>query len=167
MRMLFTVWLLFVFSAFGLMARSDTPYDPLLIDKYQPEQRDLTVKDAKRSREIPIRVYLPREKTPAPIVLFSHGLGGSREGSAYLGNHWAARGYVAVFLQHPGSDDSVWKNKPPADRLAAMKAAVDLENFVLRVDDVRAIRPFLSKPLARNWYHSIHFAYDYVNTSGD
>jgi predicted dienelactone hydrolase len=114
-------------------------YDPLLVDKYQPAQVDLTVKDEKRSREIPIRAYLPKEKTPAPVVLFSHGLGGSREGSAYLGNHWASRGYVAVFLQHPGSDDSVWKDKPPAQRLAAMRAAADLENFVLRVDDVRAV----------------------------
>jgi predicted dienelactone hydrolase len=114
-------------------------YDPLLIDNYQPEQKDLSVKDVKRAREIPIRVYLPKEKKPAPVVLFSHGLGGSREGSAFLGNHWAARGYVAVFLQHPGSDDSVWKDKPPAQRLAAMRAAADLDNFMLRVADVRSV----------------------------
>jgi predicted dienelactone hydrolase len=124
----------------GHIARSETSYDPLVIDnKYQPATQDLIVKDQKRSREIPIRIYLPKERTPAPVVLFSHGLGGSREGSAYLGNHWAARGYVAVFLQHPGSDDSVWKDKPPAERLAAMRAAAGLENFLLRVDDVRAL----------------------------
>jgi len=117
----------------------DAVYDPLLIDKYQPGHEDLIVKDARRSREIPIRVYLPKEKKPAPVVLFSHGLGGSREGSAFLGNHWAARGYVAIFLQHPGSDDSVWKDKPVAERMAAMRAAADLENFALRVDDVRAV----------------------------
>lgn len=62
--------------------------------------------------DIPVRVYLPAGKPPAPVVLFSHGLGGSREGSAYLGRHWAARGYAAVFLQHPGSDDSVWRGVP-------------------------------------------------------
>jgi predicted dienelactone hydrolase len=139
MRMLVTVSLLLIVSASVLSARSDAAYDPLLVDKYQPASIDLTVKDEERSREIPIRVYLPKEKTPAPVVLFSHGLGGSREGSAYLGNHWAARGYVAVFLQHPGSDDSVWKDKPPAERMAAMRAAADLANFVLRVDDVRAV----------------------------
>jgi hypothetical protein len=100
-----------VISSAVLFARSDAPYDPLFVDKYQPSQQDLTVRDQKRSREIPIRVCLPKEKTPAPIVLFSHGLGGSREGSAFLGNHWASRGYVVVFLQHPGSDDSVWKDK--------------------------------------------------------
>jgi predicted dienelactone hydrolase len=139
MRLWFTVWLLLMVSASVLIARSEAVYDPLLVDKYQPAQQDLTVTDQKRSREIPIRVYLPKEKTPAPVILFSHGLGGSREGSAYLGNHWASRGYAAVFLQHPGSDDSVWKDKPPAQRLAAMRASADLENFVLRVDDVRAV----------------------------
>lgn len=139
MRLWFAVCLLFVISASVLIARSEDAYDPFLVDKYQPTQIDLTVKDEKRSREIPIRVYLPKQKTPAAVVLFSHGLGGSREGSAYLGNHWAARGYVAVFLQHPGSDESVWKDKPPAERMAAMQAAAGLANFVLRVDDVRAV----------------------------
>jgi len=139
MRILFTVSLLLVISASALIARSDAGYDPLLTDKYQPLQMDLTVIDQKRSREIPIRVYLPKQKSPTPIVLFSHGLGGSREGSAFLGNHWAARGYVVVFLQHPGSDESVWKDKPPAQRMAAMRAAAGLENFMLRVDDVRAV----------------------------
>lgn len=141
MRSLLRVFLLLMVSGSALTcpSSSEAGYDPLLIDKYQPEQKDLIVKDQKRSREIPIRLYLPKEKTPAPVVLFSHGLGGSREGSAYLGNHWAARGYVAVFLQHPGSDDSVWKDKPPAQRMAAMQAAADLENFLLRVDDVRVV----------------------------
>ena len=59
-------------------------------------------------------------------MLFSHGLGGSREGSAFLGKHWAARGYVVVFLQHPGSDESVWKSKPFAERMPAMRQAAGL-----------------------------------------
>ncbi len=95
----FTLALLILVSA--PILRAD--YDPLLIDKRQPEQSDLSIKDAKRSREIPIRVYLPTDKTAAPVVLFSHGLGGNREGSAFLGKHWASRGYVAVFLQHHNS----------------------------------------------------------------
>jgi predicted dienelactone hydrolase len=72
-------------------------------------------------------------------VLFSHGLGGARDGRAYLGNHWAARGYVAVVLQHPGSDDGVWKNVPPRQRMAAMREAAGPDNFMLRVRDVPAV----------------------------
>jgi predicted dienelactone hydrolase len=115
-------------------------YDPLTISDQSPvETLDFTVNDEQRQRAIPIRVYLPATKKPAPVVLFSHGLGGSREGNAFLGRHWAARGYVTVFLQHPGSDTWVWQDKPPAQRLPAMQQAAGLQNFLLRVKDVPAV----------------------------
>jgi predicted dienelactone hydrolase len=114
-------------------------YDPLLTADVKTEQVDLGVKDAKRSREIPIRVYLPADKKAAPVVFFSHGLGGNREGSAFLGQHWAKRGYAAVFLQHPGSDDSVWKGLPAVERRAALKQAAGPEDFLFRVQDVPAV----------------------------
>src|SRR5512145_1597812 len=87
-------------------------YDPLLKKggaRVGPS--DFLVTDTGRQRQIPVLVYLPAGTNAAPVVLFSHGLGGNRQGSRYLGEHWAERGYVAVFLQHPGSDDSVWKGK--------------------------------------------------------
>jgi hypothetical protein len=46
---------------------------------------------------------------------------------------------VAVFLQHPGSDDSVWKDLPIAQRMAALKKAAGLKEFLLRVQDVPAV----------------------------
>jgi predicted dienelactone hydrolase len=114
-------------------------YDPLAVPAAQPEHRDTTMTDAKRSRDIPIRIYLPGRTEPSPVVLFSHGLGGTRAGSEYLGDHWAQRGYVVVFVQHPGSDDSVWKDKPPAQRMSAMQDAASLENLRLRLDDVKFV----------------------------
>ena len=117
-----------------------TGYDPLTVDATaQPSHLDLTAYDAKRDRDIPLRVYLPTNTAPEPVILFSHGLGGSRMGSAFLGEHWAARGYVAVFLQHPGSDESVWKNEPVRNRMRAMNQAASRENFLLRVQDVPAV----------------------------
>ncbi len=114
-------------------------YDPLAVDPaFHPSHLDLTVHDAPRDRDIPLRVYLPATTSPAPVVLFSHGLGGTRAGSVFLGEHWAARGYAAVFLQHPGSDDSVWKDKPPEEILPSMKQAASLKNFLLRAQDVPA-----------------------------
>ena len=115
-------------------------YDPLAVDRaFHASHVDLTIHDAARNRDIPIRVYLPASTAPEPVVLFSHGLGGSRTGSVFLGEHWAARGYVAVFLQHPGSDDSVWKDEPGQQRMRAMKQAASLDNFLLRVQDVPAV----------------------------
>jgi predicted dienelactone hydrolase len=128
----------FLFTAFtGVTALA---YDPLAAPKKdQVIPQDLTVKDDARQREIPMRVYLPEGKSPAPVVLFSHGLGGSRENSPYLGQHWAARGYAVVFMQHAGSDANVWKNTPPAERMAALKGAASLQSLTDRVRDVPAV----------------------------
>jgi predicted dienelactone hydrolase len=96
---------------------------------------DLDWKDAKRSRDVPARLYLPKGTTPFPVIIFSHGLGGSRQGYAYLGKHWASHGYVVVHLQHKGSDDAVWKGSTQA--MAAMKkAARDPANIRNRPLDV-------------------------------
>lgn len=114
-------------------------YDPLGISAVVPKILDLTVHDAARNRDLPLRVYLPTNSMPVPVILFSHGLGGSREGSKFMGEHWAARGYVAVFLQHPGSDDSVWQGKPVQEVMPAMTRAASLQNFLLRVQDVPAV----------------------------
>ena len=119
---------------------SSAPYDPLRVTSETLAQPlDLSITDAVRKREIPVRIYLPQTNSTAPLVLFSHGLGGSREGSVYLGKHWAARGYVAVFLQHPGSDTSVWQGVAPAERTAALREAANLQTFIARVQDVPAV----------------------------
>ena len=119
-------------------------YDPLAADG-TVRVEDFSIADPSRQRDIPLRIYLPASSVPAPVVLFSHGLGGSKEGSSYLGNHWAARGYVAVFLQHPGSDCGVWKDVPVTGRLAAMNKAANAENLVFRVGDVRATLDALAR----------------------
>jgi predicted dienelactone hydrolase len=119
---------------------SASSYDPLAANATaRPTHLDLTVHNAAGSRDVPLRVYLPTNTSPAPVILFSHGLGGSRMGSAFLGEHWAARGYIAVFLQHPGSDESVWQNQPVKERMRAMNQAASLENLLLRARDVPAV----------------------------
>ena len=115
-------------------------YDPLTkIHAEKVVPLDLTIHDESRNRDIPIRIYRCGKIKSAPVLLFSHGLGGSREMGLYLGEHWAARGDIAVFLQHPGSDTSVWKGKRPAQIMAAMKDAANAENFLLRAKDVPAV----------------------------
>lgn len=116
------------------------PYNPLAVTRTDAlAPLDFTVEDASRKRQIPVRVYRPRSATPAPVLLFSHGLGGARTNNAYLGEHWAARGYVAIFLQHIGSDESVWQNARPAAAMLALRKAANADNFMLRVADVPAV----------------------------
>ena len=134
--------------AFSLLLWSGSPghaaapaaYDPLIAPALDTVGiQDFTITDQRREREIPIRIYALPGTQNAPVVLFSHGLGGSRENGAYLGNHWAARGYVGVFMQHAGSDEAVWKDTGRGRRLAAMRDAANGENLMLRIKDVPAV----------------------------
>ena len=133
----------FFFSLSLPDAIAQSVYNPLVIPESAKspvlEPIDLTIGDSKHKRQIPIRVYLPPDKTPSPVVLFSHGLGGSREGSGYLGRHWAGRGYTVIFLQHPGSDAAVWRDAPMRRRMQSLKSAANVQNFKSRVDDVHMV----------------------------
>ncbi len=53
---------------------------------------------------------------------------------AYLGEHWAAHGYVAVHIQHPGSDEAVWRGQ--ARPMEAMRRAANAANAVARPRDL-------------------------------
>ncbi len=112
-------------------------YDPLVpTGNFTTEK--VTFQDG--TRDVPTKIYLPTSSvSESPVVLFSHGLGGSNEGSAFLGEHWASRGYVAVFLQHPGSDEDVWMGKPPKQAYRALVEAADVANFLSRIEDVKTV----------------------------
>src|SRR5437868_6185452 len=65
----------------------------------------VTLHDSARSRDIPIKVYYPSEGAgPFPLIVFSHGYGGTKNGYAYLGQGWAEAGYVVICPTHSGSD---------------------------------------------------------------
>jgi predicted dienelactone hydrolase len=94
---------------------------------------------ARDGREVPYRIYAPPAAAcPCPVVLFSHGLGGSREAAPYLGLFLAAHGYVVVNIQHPGSDASVWQGLDNRNEIVAalVRAARDLDSAVARFEDV-------------------------------
>lgn len=157
-----------IVSACAGLALAD--YDPLAIETASSRTGrviDFTIRDTDRDREIPIRVFLPVATEAAPVVLFSHGLGGNREGNAYMGEHWSDRGYVCVFMQHPGSDDSVWRGVGIRERMQALNAAANVQNFMLRVEDVHAVIDQLE-----NWNeqtgHTLHGRLDtaHIGMSG-
>jgi len=94
--------------------------------------------DAQRDRDVPVKLWFPKldaVQGALPIVLFSHGLGGTRENYAYFGEHVASHGYVSVHLQHVGSDDAAWRDQPRPLR-AMERAASDPANIIGRPLDV-------------------------------
>jgi fermentation-respiration switch protein FrsA (DUF1100 family) len=95
--------------------------------------------DAKRNRDVPVKIYYPKATAAQgpqsfPVIIFSHGLGGSRDGYSYLGEHWASCGYVSVHVQHRGSDDAILHTLRPFKALR--EAATKAENAINRPLDV-------------------------------
>ncbi|HEX9183137.1 MAG TPA: hypothetical protein VF876_07740 [Burkholderiales bacterium] len=74
----------------------------------EPAVHDLDWYDESRQRAVPVRLYWPEGAARVPLVVFSHGIGGSRQGYSYLGEHFAANGMASLHLQHVGSDRSLW-----------------------------------------------------------
>ena len=132
-KSLLLIWLVVISGAFA----ADS-YNPLMPTEGGPRKvLDLVVRDGERQRDLPVKIYLPKSSGPAPLILFSHGLGGSSRGYSYLGTQWAGRGYVVVMIQHPGSDESVWQGN--SDPAAAMRQAANGKNFILRMQDVSVV----------------------------
>lgn len=97
---------------------------------------DDTWADPVRGRELPLRIRFPAPDTPVPapgraVVLFSHGLGGTRAGGAVWGEAWAAAGFVVVHLQHPGSDLEGLR--------AGLRRAASPQQLLDRLEDVRFV----------------------------
>lgn len=121
-------------------------YDPLTKPvSAKPNHHDLDCFDPERKRTLPVRVWMCSSSKPQPLLLFSHGLGGNREGAVYLAKHWAARGFVVLCLQHPGSDDAVWKSAKIGERLPAMQKAANAQNLMLRAGDVPVVLDQLAR----------------------
>lgn len=145
------LFLLLILTAVSPCLRSDETVS-IEVLRYEPV-------DASRSRTVPVKIYRVKSKEARPIIVFSHGLGGSRENGVYLAEHWARNGYVAVFVQHPGSDESVWKEAGRGERMAAMKQAASGRSLLDRLGDI----PFVLDQLEL-WNgepgHALHGALD-------
>jgi dienelactone hydrolase len=101
---------------------------------------DGTLTDKLRRRTLPLRVRLPESSGtgPIPVILFSHGLGGSTEGGTAWGEAWAKAGFAVIHLQHPGSDKSVWESEPtPELRRAALQKVNFPKELLARFADVK------------------------------
>ena len=88
--------------------------------------------DASRMRDVPVLLRWPQGK-PLGVVVYSHGLGGKKEGGDVWGQAWANAGFLVVHLQHPGSDAQALRK----GGLSALREASKPEQLIARMQDVR------------------------------
>ncbi len=106
---------------------------------------DLDWTDPRRQREVPVRLYLPSHGSDgaraattrrSPLVVFSHGIGGSRLGYTWFGQHIARHGIASLHLQHVGSDRSLWRGNV-FSLVGRLQDAAQEQEAVARVEDLR------------------------------
>jgi predicted dienelactone hydrolase len=113
---------------------------------WKAASQDLVLRDEKRQKDLEVRVRYPDVAQGAPgrfpLVVFSHGAGGSRDAFPDLTAHWASHGYIVVLPTHAdsiqlrrrsGEDlsrlqrdlDSLRRDVKPLDRLADIVLLLD------------------------------------------
>lgn len=103
------------------------------------DAKELEWFDDSRQRAVPVLYYEPKQRLTSdkmPLIVFSHGLGGSRDRYAYLGKYWASQGFASLHLQHIGSDRQIWRGSRLTLPFRLMSAAGD-EEALARVADVK------------------------------
>ncbi|MDO8421652.1 MAG: acetylhydrolase [Parvibaculum sp.] len=128
-------------NAMLLLAALAVPYSAVRAQVTEPSYlvTDYDWVDQSRSRRVPARLYWPTGTAPdtlVPLVVFSHGIGGSRQGYSYLGKHWSAHGVASLHVQHVGSDVELWRGNP-FGVVGRLQAAAQESEAIARVGDVR------------------------------
>lgn len=123
--------------------------EALEVDASRFAERSFDWFDNQRQRRVPAKLYLPAGKTAAgsvPLVVFSHGIGGSRDGYRYLGQYFAAHGFGSLHVQHVGSDRQIWRGNPFA-LTARLSDAAQASEALHRVQDLRfSLDQILAEP---------------------
>lgn len=82
-----------------------------MIQKYDLIKQDW-VDNARDGRVVPVKIYKPTVDGPRPLVMWSHGLGGTRDGAGFILRELVERyGFMVVTIQHYGTDDVLWRGK--------------------------------------------------------
>lgn len=113
--------------------------EALDVDASQFTANDFDWFDSQRQRRVPAKLYLPTAKAAlgsVPLVVFSHGIGGSRDGYSYLGRYFAAHGYGCLHVQHVGSDRQLWSGNP-FSLLGRLSDAAQASEAINRVQDLQ------------------------------
>jgi dienelactone hydrolase len=67
---------------------------------------------ARGGRLVPFKIYHPEaDGSKFPMILWSHGFGGNRDGASFISRYLASHGYVIVHITHQGTDSSLWEGK--------------------------------------------------------
>lgn len=113
-----------------------TPYDVAL-------QRGVFTDPARGGREIPYKLYTPKSAEggpalagPYPLIVWSHGFGGNRDGAGFLSRYVAGHGYALLHITHAGTDSSLWEGRKGHPWDILRRVSISRETTLQRFHDV-------------------------------
>ena len=110
------------------------------------------VDETRDGRVVPFKVYYPTDHDLdlCPVIIWSHGFGGNRDGASFISRFLAGQGYVLVHITHHGTDSSLWEGKAGHPWDILRKAEISRETTLNRMYDVPFVLDQLSGWIADN-----------------
>jgi len=87
------------------------------------EVEDLVLHDTNRDKDLHVRIFYPNVAGKFPVVVFSHGAGGSQTCCDGLTHHWASYGYVTIQPTH--DDSAVQRRNQGEENIRFLQAVRD------------------------------------------
>ena len=120
----------------------------------------LELYDPGRDRTLPVDLYLPDGDTPTPLVVISHGFGGSRTNFVDVAQHLVSYGIAVAAVEHPGSNLRQLENLLGGNASASMAP----NEFVDRPQDISYLLDYIEAHNQGRW--SNRFDLDKIGVMG-
>jgi predicted dienelactone hydrolase len=142
-----------ILTVTGLHSRAQTnsrvegpPYK-LVNGPFTVETVDQVIHDPKRNKDLKVRILFPRSGKSFPVIVFSHGAGGSGQNYFPLTGFWATHGYVVI---QPTHHDSIALRREKGEQIPVSPMELideyrfNSEDWVDRARDVSLVIDSLS-----------------------
>ena len=74
--------------------------------------RGALIDSGRDGRDIPYKLYMPSGgEDKKPLIVWSHGLGGGRDGAGFIARFLTEQDFAVLHIQHRGTDTSLWEGK--------------------------------------------------------
>ncbi len=142
-------------------ATLETPHRVLL-------KRGEFIDSARDDRAVPYKIYHPVDHglEKMPVIIWSHGFGGNRDGASFISRFLAGQGYVIVHITHHGTDSSLWEGKGGHAWDILRKVKISRETTLDRMYDVPFVLDQLPIWADENPDIGAHMDFDRIGMSG-
>ncbi len=112
-------------------------YKPITGPNEVATNRNTSITREGRDRPIEIKATWPKGSGKCPVIVLSHGMGGSKDVGAPLANSWASNGYIVLAPTH--LDSFEYMSAEQRKQYLAGQSAEFVKHFRSRPEDVSAI----------------------------